>query len=438
MSFSTFLFSLLFLTSGALRAQNCVTAVERVTMDGGSIGQYYRFSPDGRYGLVSSGNGARLIDLEGRTENGQKYSTSVSTPMRAEVYADANWDFISSPLHNDGMRYYKFQDILDSPYSPSENKEAKPVFVDREHNNWYQSTATLPGGDKNNKKIRTCLYTGGNCQDYNFHLNDSGKVESVTKGDKFFPCRAISDGSRTEAEQAALLKEYNELSQQLEAARNLLAAKRREILEPIEARYRQASSSSRRAIETEYYAALARIDEEFSRSSGPILSRLRSNPNYNGGDSSISNPVLSKDGQYLCGMHKGTLHIFKFSEDKKSCKIVADTKYRASKANFEFPVDGKIPRLVFTAEGGPSGSFERGAVIFDPNSNTSMMASVQGDSSVYYPGFTRDGRVIYRAGGSFVIIDPNQLPANQGRKCIAKSAGANSGAATGESQGTTK
>ena len=147
--------------------------------------------------------------------------------------------------------------------------------------------------------------------------------------------------------------------------------------------------------------------------------------NLRGTDGQImSLPMISMDGSEFASKPQNprnsepSIRIYKFGEDNKTCENVLDLKIDVSKVTFSTPEQGM---LLFYASGS-LGSNGNGVYFFDRKVNKTFTLSdeakkVKADS---YPGFTRDGRIVYGAlweectekscvkKGGYVVSDPYQ------------------------------
>jgi hypothetical protein len=158
--------------------------------DAPSVGMYHRVHPSGNYvlgsGIFSGETGVGIIDLTAKDADGNITAKAIQTPMINETYpVEGNWSHLASPLHNDGMRYYKFDEILDK------KKDAKPVMNDPDHNNWYHSAAELPGSTPENFKFRTMLY-GNSYRDYELSYKKDGKLKDSTESKTKYACQNLT------------------------------------------------------------------------------------------------------------------------------------------------------------------------------------------------------------------------------------------------------
>lgn len=133
----------------------------------------------------------------------------------------------------------------------------------------------------------------------------------------------------------------------------------------------------------------------------------------------IQNPVLSKDGTHFAALIGSKVEVFKILPDGK-CESVAKTDFRGSKVSFSYPKPGESLKITFTVEGGPTNDYKRTAYVYDLGSQTSKIISTPEDENPYYPGFTLDGRVIFKTDTGVSIVDPNQVNGNSGQ-CISDS-----------------
>lgn len=141
-----------------------------------NIGLYHRVHPSGNYILASKAtagsteNRVAIIDLTNKDPSGKIIAKTIFTPMIDETYpVEGTWTLLASPRHMDGMRYYKFSDIL------SQQDKAEPVTNDSGHSQWYHSSAELPGSTPSVLQFRTMLY-GQPFRDYTLTFDKSGKL----------------------------------------------------------------------------------------------------------------------------------------------------------------------------------------------------------------------------------------------------------------------
>jgi hypothetical protein len=90
--------------------------------------------------------------------------------MNKEVYpveASREWKWIASPNHDKKMRYYDFQDLLkNGPMS-------KAVYEDANLNQFYHSSAELPGHTADKIHFRTSIWSQLKYRDYTAYFNGS-------------------------------------------------------------------------------------------------------------------------------------------------------------------------------------------------------------------------------------------------------------------------
>lgn len=125
----------------------------------------------------------------------------------------------------------------------------------------------------------------------------------------------------------------------------------------------------------------------------------------------LANPVLSKDGTHVAGLVNGKIEVFQIASDGM-CTLIAKTDFRGSKVSFSYPKPGSPLQITFTAEGGAAGEFRNQAYVYDLSSNKATVISSPEDRSAAYPGFTVDGRVMYKTSSGMAIIDPLQVAKN--------------------------
>lgn len=160
--------------------------------DAPSVGMYHRVHPSGGYilgsGIYKGESGVGIIDISAKDADGKIVARAIKTPMINETYpVEGSWSHLASPLHNDGMRYYKFDDIL------LKKQSADPVMNDPDHSNWYHSAAELPGSSKENFKFRTMLY-GNEYRDYQISYDKDGKLKGSSGTKTKMACLNLTNG----------------------------------------------------------------------------------------------------------------------------------------------------------------------------------------------------------------------------------------------------
>lgn len=448
--------SLLLLASSLFPSSSraeCVPA--RETVKYAHSGQYHRVHPSGNFVLYTS-RGVRIVDITDRQK-----PRAIETPMKAEAYpvesARGGWELISSPLHDDGMRYYQMKDLLEM------NAAAYPVYKDLENNEYYQSSAELPESTKDVKKIRTLLY-GKKYREYTMEKDSDGNFTKVTPGPtKQQICTIFMD--QYNADELKLTAADQKDLENLKASQDKLNEARRKTrdeLDPArEAYYRdqnnqalydkfmKARTADDQAIQAirdnnaqiEYYSrgsnyvkARKRLDalnKEYQQAVGERAFKLVDEINVAQKElnrinrlfpsKTFSNPVLSKDGTLVAAGQSKNMVVYRI-QPGGICEQVAETGTSASKVSFSFPENGKLPKLTYTAETGASGGFYRSVFHMDLNTKQARQLSPRG-TSASYPGFTKDGRVIYSNEEGFYIVDPNQLDGTDNATCVKKRAG---------------
>jgi len=131
-------------------------------------------------------------------------------------------------------------------------------------------------------------------------------------------------------------------------------------------------------------------------------------------------PILSKDGTELSTQIVGqsTLKILSIHNDG-TCSVEEDLQVAGSKANFSYPVHGKKGSLVFADPDPRAAKNGRSSdnVIFSYDRDKKKMKRISSpwlDSYPSYPGYTKDGRIIYKTTRNgvpgIVIADPSKIP----------------------------
>jgi mono/diheme cytochrome c family protein len=123
-------------------------------------------------------------------------------------------------------------------------------------------------------------------------------------------------------------------------------------------------------------------------------------------DQNLSNPILSKDGQEIAfnGGSPETTRVYRM-DSQGNCTLDVDLGFRTGKVSFSYPENGKKGRLAFSAasnvgvNGTSGGAFSSLVFVYDRDTRAVTRLSEPGVSRSYtasYPGFTRDGRVIFQ------------------------------------------
>lgn len=455
----------LFNGTNAISAE-CVPARESINHR--HSGQYHRMHPSGNFVLYSSANSIKIVDITDRSN-----PKEISTPMRAETYpvegASGGWDLLASPLHVDNkMHYFQLKDVL------SKKNDAKSVYSDRENNNFYHSSAELPGSTKDVKKVRTLLY-GPRYREYEMRKDARGNFTEVTPGPAGGTiCRTYNRLPQPEldttlsAEDAARRDELQarlpELQQEEDSASRAFLAASKEYEREYNARprnhsrveetkraYEETSKRYSEATDRKYavsshirsfdrgsrYARMFEesqaIQREFRDRSTTGISQERilelsnrvnelnsemrrytsSNENY------FSNPVLSKDGTLVAAVNNANrISVYRIQENNV-CEEIAVVPFSGSKVSFSYPERGRLPKITFTADSGPSNGNGAGAYVYDLNNGQATFIGERGQYA-RYPGFTRDGRVVYARDNGFEIVDPNQMNGTTQASCVKK------------------
>ncbi|MBC7741518.1 MAG: hypothetical protein H7061_04945 [Bdellovibrionaceae bacterium] len=373
-------------------AANCLPPREFIASPANNGGAYLRVHPTGDYVLYTGGrtSNVEIIDFTKTNDSGAIAPVIIKTPMKNEAYpVEGRWDLIASPYDIKGMSYYSFADFTSAAV---ENKlTVEPVFSDRTHNQFYHSSAELPGGKKGNYDFRTTLWMDRWTQDYSVSIDAAGKREIKTKGARYQICEnlfaplkiaGVTEVADIRTQMAGLSNEYLNLQNTSTPA---VLARRQEIqtlLSPLQQR-------------------LAHLV--------PSLNQL----------------TLSKDGTMLAGIpsNKSTTHVYKIKENGE-CELVKDLGIRTSKVSFSYPYKNELPMVTYNAEGNAANNYVRGVYLYDLQTDKSFPISTAAAESASYPGFTKDGRIIYKAidadrKAGFVRADAVSIVTN-GAKCATK------------------
>lgn len=196
----------------------CVPAISEIGLPYDiKTGRYHRVHPSGNYILISAsgdyGSSVSLVDISATTTTGIKEAKAYKTPMIDEAYpVEGSWKLFASPNHTDGMRYYDFKTVL------AKEKNAVPVFNDSNHNQYYHSSAELPGSNESLMKFRTLLWQDSRCADYEVSYNPDGSVKNTKKGNSYELCKNLNQTLRN----PILSKDGTEVASQDEAGNTVI------------------------------------------------------------------------------------------------------------------------------------------------------------------------------------------------------------------------
>lgn len=385
-------------------APGCLPKRETVFVDpiegaeGLSIsGMYMKTHPSGDYVIVSNPTG--VIDLSRRGECGEISARFIKSPMNAEaapVEGKNGWALLASPNHEDGMRYYRFDEILTS------TANAQADFQDIDHNQFYQSASEMEGSSENKIKFRTVLYSGGRYRDYQAVKGTDGKFKVTKSSEPGNLCMRIVDPKAKKKPSASELKKQK---QQMDRYNEILEGMRE-----IEQRLVNSPQEDQEGLTDAYGELLA--ESESMQASGFV--------------GQVHNPVLSKDGKEMSFLsEKGdNLKIARII-NSTDCEITHDLGYQAGKGSFSRPKGGKKGIYVFPAsytDVDASTNEKRtvnGVYVLDKDSGKVTKVA---DGKGQYPGITDDGRIVYMQVDSdkrrsLKIVDLNQLEGGDISKC---------------------
>lgn len=377
------------LGSSFSHARECIPAYESVELP--HNGLYHRIHPSGEYILFTSPSESRkdedpevfLIDLTGR-KAGQA-PVIIPTNLKGESYpVEPSWEYISSPASN-GMEFFRFSDLINKTQANYRN--AKPVMSDPQNLGYYHSFAEIAG---KKKVIRSTKWLDSEMIDYEVSGTSAQPILKRSKPGHY--CSNITI-KYAEAERKA--------SEKFGAAVAHLKA--------------ETDLSKKAALEAEKKLA----DDEWMR-----IMNL----------SNLATPIISKDGLFLATRYGNpdTIKIFKL-KDNGDCESPIDTGYQGSKVSFSYPEKGKLPKIVFsdddwlgapivkheTADGIQVGPGGKRIILYDLETKKSKQVNPPGEYRADYPGFAKDGRIIYSTGKGLSIADGIRISSNN-QNCIAK------------------
>ena len=386
-------------------SQDCIPARKYVPVGGENerLGAYMRFHPSGRYLLASVGAGV-LYDLESSPVR------RIQTPTIDEVYpVEGSWKLLASPNHGNGMRYYSLQKILDA--APTNSRNVPEEFSDREHNEYYHSSAEFADSTPNNMHFRTVLFERLKYRDYRVSWSSTGEAQ-VEKGPIQRICRQV-----LAPETAATFTP--EQIQVMEARLATLENERLKFAEELMVIEKAARGSPQ--VEKYFSAKSQELATQISGRENEIVELMRKLNRFPSPRGEVSTPILSKDGNHVAAQMNGITAVLKI--EGETCRIVGQHRFASSKASFAYPdSDQQLVVAMYT----------QGAMhVWDVKKNLIWKVSSADDDrsgTLRYPGFLKDGRLAYytckrdeRTCG-VMFIDPYQVPGAPQKDCITRAA----------------
>jgi hypothetical protein len=235
-------------------------------------------------------------------------------------------------------------------------------------------------------------------RDYTVKLGKNGQIKHVSKGKTYTLCTNLID--------RVLQKKKRELAQRFAH----IIAKKDQLNEDSEVAYSRWEEARRQGDVEQIKIAKAIVDhielkiDAFNAQDTPEMKAFKANEMYLYQSEHLENPILSKDGTEVGGVWQGTTRVFKVNKDG-TCKQTVDLGFQASKINFSYPENGKARFITFTGSGEvsksgkrPPGFLQTNAYILDRESGEVQMLNDDPNQVVVgYPGFTRDGQVLFAA-----------------------------------------
>lgn len=194
-----------FLFSGVSIANICVPAREVIDYPNNmSQGRYYRFSPDGNKVIVSGS-----VDGEGEigvinitNQNGTKVAVAHASNMANETYPVEGMRrngvhetaLLASPYDDSvgGMGYYIGNENSDRNVF-NKGATGAAIFVDKEHDQYYHSTAASSEVNGTTDTFRTMLWSDQRMKDYKILRDNSGEITGIeATSETYNPCTNLS------------------------------------------------------------------------------------------------------------------------------------------------------------------------------------------------------------------------------------------------------
>ncbi len=360
----------------------CTLARKFVNLPGEYAGTFTRVHPSGKYLIVSKFGGVKLLDITGDT------AIPISTPMQDETnFVQGSGRLIASPNHEMRMKYFLTDEIIDK------GPDAKMLFDD-DHNQFYHSAAELKPSTISSFNFRTLLYSKEYC-DYSVQVKGNKATEVKSE------CGSICENGWVKEVDGT----DSTLARQRKADRKILAELNREFKKLIKEKKNLplVTPNEQDGTRGKIQILHANLNYQISlvlQKIEPLHASLS--------PGRFEQPILSQDGTEVGALIDGKTKLFKILPNGQ-CKMEHDFKYDTSKVGFSAPEVGKKGKVAFLAEGR--------VMIYDrdrdlPVDVTGPNEGFEDDFS--YPGFTKDGRLIYQTKMSdgqykIVILDPSRL-----------------------------
>lgn len=346
--------------------------------DGHDFGHYLRVHPSGNYVLIS-GYGEQDVVIVDLTKTPPKI---ISTPFNDETYpVEPNWQLIASPYNSDGMRYYEFEKVLalQDKKNVDWKREVPAAFHDRDHNEVYHSSAVVGGAKNGTLTVRTLLFHQQSYRDY--QVDCSGPQCNLNAKS---PQAHLCEPTMLAGDKRKRLQELREQVDQLNFETGEISSRIADNAIPLD--------KSKETMERlhEIMSTISQLSPELSTLNIEI---------YGNGSGYMNQPILSKDGTEVAGtVGIGNEHIvIQKINANGSCSTVERLPFMGGKVSFSHPIPGKNGMIAYSKSYHNDPNQPEHAYVYDRNKKEEVRISNDSESDARYPGFTKDGRVIYRA-----------------------------------------
>lgn len=334
-----------------------------------NMGDYLRVHPKGEFAILSSctakttpfrevdkktgkkvssgysiiGEGACLLDL--RKLNTDGTISIIPTKLNDEAYpVEPDWDLVASPNHNNDkeMHYFSLKELTTKP-----KEQQMPIYKDS-FNEFYHSAARTPSGS-----TRVMMWSNLQHRDY------TGASSSMKGGPIKLACSNLLPSNFNYAH-------FNKVRNDLIAIYQNCADLPEDTPQQSKC-YDQVSASPSA---TEYEKLEVHVKQV------------------------LENPILSKNGQEIGGLQGGKLTIYAL-RNNGNCVTIDQLPFRGSKMSFDHPKSGKKGLIAFTSEGNEVGDLVMSSVYIYDRDSKKLVRIGAGAELSSYPGFTKDGRLMY-------------------------------------------
>ncbi len=416
-------------------AKACIVKKEEIVVDPEIQPSYLRVHPEGKYILYTDDTNESSSLLEIKKMNNTYVVKNYLTPMQIEAFpVEPDWQLISSPYHNDGtMKYFLLQDLLTK----------KPEDVKAVHSSNFNEYYHSIGGDGAKFSLLRWNFLGTKdfevmkkdgvlslkesispyilCSNLfnlpvksknflNFLNEGLLRIHSIMMTDSFEDNYERADKdvlARYEAKGLKIDHDDPKMQEQYEFDISRLAYEYD--LVSLQAYVESGQISQQDVDDYKHFNALFFGQEQNKKGKGlkKIEALFEQMDFY-----VLTKPILSKDAKYVSGMLDGSTRVYKINENK-TCTEISNLGADVSKAGFAYPETFKNPVISFYVE--DEEDYDKLELyVHDVGSKTTILVdTVRANTQMGYPGFTKDGRLVYMNDNKIIMTTLKMTPDKQ-------------------------